>query len=46
MKNEEESLRKLAEQYIAIKPQMKKALDEKLKEIIDYQVNKTEINQV
>ena len=43
MKNEEESLRKLAEQYIAIKPQMKKALDEKLKEIIDYQVNKTEI---
>lgn len=43
MKNEEESLRKLAEQYIAIKPKMKKALDEKLKEIIDYQVNKTEI---
>lgn len=42
MKNEEESLRKLAEQYIAIKPQMKKALDEKLKEIIDDQVNKTE----
>lgn len=43
MKNEEESLRKLAEQYIAVKPKMKKALDEKLKEIIDYQVNKTEI---
>ena len=43
MKNEEESLRKLAEQYIAIKPQMKKTLDKKLKEIIDYQVNKTEI---
>lgn len=43
MKNEEESLRKLAEQYIAIKPKMKKSLDEKLKEIIDYQVNKTEI---
>lgn len=43
MKNEEESLKKLAEQYIAIKPKMKKALDEKLKEIIDYQVNKTEI---
>lgn len=29
MKNEEESLKKLAEQYIAIKPKMKKALDEK-----------------
>lgn len=43
MKNEEESLEKLAEQYIAIKPKMKKALDEKLKQIIDYQVNKTEI---
>lgn len=42
MKNEEESLRKLAEQYIAIKPQMKKTLDKKLKEIIDDQVNKTE----